>query len=81
MPDSDCSTDPVDVQECLGRLVDTLDNYAMYFVPGAFDAFPLAQRFEALGHGIQAARDEVKRLYFALGGEDVWGTDDEQEEG
>jgi hypothetical protein len=54
--------------ERLGKLVDTADNYV------AASTLPVGPKthLEGLKHGMVEVRDEIKKLYFAAGGEDVW---------
>ena len=57
-----------ELQQKLGLLIDKADNYLSYRpVP-----MPPALKVDALVHGIQELRNDLKRLYFELGGEDVW---------
>jgi hypothetical protein len=52
----------------LGLLIDKADNYLAY--RGAH--MPAQIKLESYTFGLQELRDELKRLYFDLGGDDVW---------
>jgi hypothetical protein len=56
------------LREQLGRLVDKADNY----VAAALLPVSPETHVEGLSHGMAELRDDIKKLYFAAGGEDVW---------
>jgi hypothetical protein len=59
---------PDQLQHNLGLLIDQADNYLAYRdVP-----MPPALKVDAYHLGLQDLRNQLKALYFELGGEDVW---------
>lgn len=57
----------------IGSLIDTADNYLVYGNLNSIDnPFPDAIRIDAMTHGLEEIRDELRAIYFKLGGEDVW---------
>ena len=52
----------------LGQLIDKADNYLAYRTAHV----PPQLKVESFTYGLQEIRDDLKRLYFELGGADVW---------
>lgn len=60
--------EPEQLLEQLGKLVDKAENYV------AATKLPTTSKthLQGLTHGMVELRDDIKKLYFAAGGEDVW---------
>lgn len=57
-----------EILERLGQLVDKAENYlAMQVIP-----VPPTMLIDSLKTGLEDVRDEIKTLYFRLGGDNVW---------
>lgn len=55
--------------ERIGQLIDTVENHLA--LQG--DPMPIQIRADAAKSGLSDIRDELKKIYFEAGGEDVWG--------